>query len=297
MPEFNFISKKMIDKGWSGDKKYCVTAENGQKYLLRITPKERCAGKEEWYRNMFRMHREVAKLDISMCESLEFGECEEGIYFLQTWIEGKDAEEVIPFLTEAEQYQYGLDAGRMLKKIHSIPAPENQPDWEERFNRKTNRKIQMYRDCPLKFEGAENIIEYIEANRHLLKGRPQSFQHGDYHIGNMMVADGKLVIIDFDRYDFGDPWEEFNRIVWCAQKAPIFASGMVDGYFEGQVPAEFWKLLAFYICSNTLSSVPWAVSFGQKEIDTMLKQAAEVLEWYDNMKNPVPAWYGSFWRK
>lgn len=102
------------------------------------------------------------------------------------------------------------------------------------------------------------------------------------------------MIIDFDRYDFGDPWEEFNRIVWCAQKAPIFASGMVDGYFDGQVPEEFWKLLALYISSNTLSSVPWAIPFGQREIDTMLHQAAEVLEWYDNMKNPVPTWYGSY---
>jgi aminoglycoside phosphotransferase (APT) family kinase protein len=26
-------------------------------------------------------------------------------------------------------------------------------------------------------------------------------------------TDPKIVIIDFDRYDFGDPWEEFNRIV------------------------------------------------------------------------------------
>ena len=51
----------------------------------------------------------------------------------------------------------------------------------------------------------------------MLANRPQSFQHGDYHIGNMMIENNKIVIIDFDRYDFGDPWEEFNRIVWCAQ--------------------------------------------------------------------------------
>lgn len=69
--------------------------------------------------------------------------------------------------------------------------------------------------------------------RELLRDRPQCFQHGDYHIGNMMVDQDGLAIIDFDRYDFGDPWEEFNRIVWCAQTAPAFACGMVDGYFGG----------------------------------------------------------------
>jgi hypothetical protein len=33
----NFISKEPIDKGWSEDKKYCVTAMDGRKYLLRIS--------------------------------------------------------------------------------------------------------------------------------------------------------------------------------------------------------------------------------------------------------------------
>ena len=124
--------------------------------------------------------------------------------------------------------------------IHSMPVPATQGDWESRFNRKMDRKIQKYMECPIHYENGQAFIDYIRENRHLLKGRPQVFQHGDYHIGNMMIdQDGKLQIIDFDRYDFGDPWEEFNRIVWCAQKSPLFASGMVNGYFDGDVPLEF----------------------------------------------------------
>ena len=107
----------------------------------------------------------------------------------------------------------------------------------------------------------------------------------------MIDRNGVLTIIDFDRDDFGDPWEEFNHIVWCAQAAPSFASGMVDGYFDGNVPLDFWKLLALYICSNTLSSLPWAIPFGDKEIQVMRQQAAQVLQWYDGMKNVVPSWY------
>ena len=107
----------------------------------------------------------------------------------------------------------------------------------------------------------------------------------------MIDQKGVLTIIDFDRDDFGDPWEEFNRIVWCAQASPAFASGMVDGYFESGVPIEFWKLLALYICCNTLSSLPWAIPFGENEINTMRVQAEQVLKWYDNMLTPVPSWY------
>ena len=293
-------SMENIPRGWSGDKKYKITAADGTKYLLRITPKETSGsldddslGRREYTKqqHMFQIQQSVAALGVPMCRLVSCGRCEQGFYNIQTWVEGRDAEEVIPLLSDAEQYACGLEAGRILKVIHSVPAPEEQPDWETRFNAKMDRKIQMYHQCSLKFDGADDLIAYIEANRSLLKGRPQCFQHGDYHIGNMMIEKDKLVIIDFDRYDFGDPWEEFNRIVWCAQCSPLFASGMVNGYFDGDVPMEFWKLLALYISSNMLSSVAWAVSFGEEEIQTMRKQAQDVLNWYDHMKNPVPSWY------
>ena len=286
-----YTTKTPIHKGWSCDKKYCVTDSEGTKYLLRITPFEKSAGRQD----MFRMQKEVAALGIPMCRPVEIGECDEGVYILQTWIDGQDAEDVVPKLSDAEQYALGLEAGRILKKIHSIPAPEGQMDWEQRFNAKIDRNIRRCRECSIKSEGTEQFIGYINENRHLLAGRPQTFQHGDYHIGNMMIENGKIVIIDFDRYDFGDPWEEFNRIVWCAQKASFFATGIVDGYFDGEVPSEFWKLLALYISSNMLSSIPWAVPFGEAEIKTMLDQAKEVLAWYDNMRNPIPTWYHSSW--
>ena len=283
-----FLTKNLIDKGWSRDKKYCVTDENGTRYLLRVSDiSEYDAKKAE-----FEMMRQVSALGVPMCQPIEFGVCDEGVFSLQSWIDGDDAEEIIPALSDTEQYVYGLEAGRILKKIHSIPAPSSQEDWEARFNRKMDYKIQKYNECPIKYENGQAFIDYINENRRLLKNRPQSYQHGDYHIGNMMIGrDKKLYIIDFNRNDFGDPWEEFNRIVWCAQKSSLFASGMVNAYFENNVPLEFWKLLALYISSNTLSSVPWAIPFGEEQIGVMVNQAKEVLEWYENMKNPVPAWY------
>ncbi len=284
----NFVSKEFIKKGWSSDKKYCVTDENGTRYLLRVSDIAQYDTKQ----SEFNMMKRVSSFGVPMCQPIEFGTCEEGVYSIQSWIEGKDAEQIIPDCSDKEQYEYGLEAGRILGKIHSIPAPETQEAWELRFTRKLNHKIRKYGECPIKYENGQAFIDYINENRHLLKNRPQVYQHGDYHIGNMMLGhDGQLYIIDFNRNDYGDPWEEFNRIVWCAQQVPLFASGMVDGYFGGEVPLDFWKLLALYISSNTLSSVSWAIPFGQDEVNTMLDQAKEVLSWYDNMRNPIPTWY------
>ena len=283
-----FVHAEKICKGWSADVKYCVEDAEGKRFLLRITPREKAAGREE----MFRLQKATEELGIPMCRLIAFGACEEGVYSVQTWIRGEDARDALPLLPDVEQYLYGLEAGRILRKLHTIPAPKTQPEWEKRFNQKIDRKISMCRACPIQFDGAEQMIRFIEENRYLLHGRPQSFQHGDYHIGNFMLEDGKLVVIDFDRFDFGDPWEEFNRITWCAQVSPFMATGLINGYFEGEeIPEEFWRLLALYIYTNMLSSVAWAIPYGQTEVDTMLQQAAEIMEWYGNTSRLVPSWY------
>lgn len=290
MTEFKFVSKIPINKGWSDDKKYCVTATDETKYLLRVSPAEQYERKKL----EFEMMQQVESLGVPMCKPIEFGICEEGVYSIQSWIDGQDAEKIISTLSNTEAYKYGLEAGRILKLIHSIPAPADQQDWEVRFNKKIDRKIKCYNDCPIKHDGGDAFIEYINTNRHLLKNRPQVYQHGDYHIGNMMIdRNGQLNIIDFNRNDYGDPWEEFNRIVWCAQSSPKFASGIVNGYFNGNVPINFWRLIALYIANNIISSIYWAIPFGQSEVDTMLNQSQEVLDWYDHMRNPIPKWYST----
>jgi len=210
---------------------------------------------------------------------------------LQSWIDGEDLEVALPLLPETEQYTLGLQSGEILKKMHTIPAPETQEEWESHFNSKIDRIIEWYKGCGLNFNGDNFILDYIEKNRLLLKNRPQLFQHGDYHTGNMMLESGMLKIIDFDRYDFGDPWEEFNRTVFTAKISPHFTTGQLRGYFKGEPPDEFFKLLALYISVNTLAAIPWAIPYGQADVDIMMEQSQDVLSWFDNMQNTVPSWY------
>ena len=281
-------SRQPIDKGWSGDKKYCAVTEEGSKYLLRVSTFDRADRRKQEYDRM----KELEKLGITMPKAWELGTAEEGVYILTDWIDGEDAGDVLHRFPAERQYQYGLNAGRMLQTLHTLPASADAPDWETRFNAKIDRKIAMYDECPLKYEKGALLLTYLAENRSLLRNRPQTYQHGDYHTGNMMLGrDGNLYIIDFDRDDYGDPWEEFNRIVWCAQDAPEFARGMVDGYFDGHVPEAFWRLLLLYISSNTLSSLPWAIPYGEEQVKIMTDQWADIRSWYDDFRRIIPTWY------
>lgn len=281
---------KAINKGWSNDQKYYIQTTDGRELLLRTSDISQYENKKR----EFEAIKQLDDIDILISRPIDFGICDNNrsVYSLLTWIKGEDAETVLPMLSHNEQYELGVKAGEVLKTIHQIPAPKDQVSWPELFNRKINRNIANYRACGIHLKGEDKILEYIEQNRHLLENRPQSFQHGDYHVGNMIITkSGTLGIIDFNRLDYGDPWEEFNRITWCANISAAFASGRINGYFHHDVPDLFFKLMALYIASNQLSSIPWTIQFGQEEVSNMIGLNKNILEWYDEFDTYIPKWY------
>lgn len=286
------ISKEPITKGWSEDKKYCASTSDGTKYLLRISQ----LSKYETKKSLFSMMEQITALDIPMCLPIEFGICEEGAYSIHSWIHGEDLESILPLstetlLTETEQYALGSQAGKILKKIHTISVPEANEEWSIRFNRRIDRTIKEYEMCGMKFDGDYHMFSYLEKNRHLLKNRPQCYLIGDYNIMNMMYEKSELKIIDFERFEIGDPWDEFNCIVWNAYASPHFATGQLHAYFDGELPREFFQLLSVYIIILLLSLCSsWAITseFGR---NVTMKLSQDVLKWFDHMQNPVPTWY------
>lgn len=284
------VSREPVDRGWSADRKYRAVTADGTAYFLRISPMKRL----EQRRLQFAHMQQVLSLGVHISDPVEFGVCEEGCYTLLRWIGGRDAEQVLPELTGPERYARGLEAGRMLRAIHTIPAPMETEPWSVRYGRKLDSKRAAYENSSLKYEKGDLFLELIARERHLVEDRPTVWHHGDFHCGNLMFdEDGTLCVIDFDREDLGDPWYEFNRIIWDVRAGAEFARGMLDGYFDGAIPEDFWRLLRLYLCQNMLSSLPWAADFGETEVRTALDNAERVLGWYDDLNSVVPNWYRS----
>ena len=289
----SIISRTPVLGGWTPDRKYRAETADGRRYFLRIAPPDRAERMER----VFRLQRQAAEtlnpdFNLSMSRPLECGRCSEGFYVLETWIEGEDARTAISRRSESQLYEDGLLAGSILKQLHSLPAPADLPDWGTRYNEKADRRIAEYLACPLKYENDDFLLAGVAEHRALLDGRPQSFQQGDFHVGNFLYQNGRLTVIDFDRCGFGDPWHEFNRIVWTAAEAPALARGQIDAYFDGSVPEEFWRLLLLYLCVNQLGSLPWAIPFGAGEVRVMQAQTERVLNWYAD--GIVPGWYARY---
>lgn len=287
--EFASYKATKIEKGWSSDEKYLLV-KGQEKLLLRLTD----ISQYEQKKYEFKMLQTLEQAGVSTSKPINFGVDDEKkhVWMVLSWIEGQDLETQIQNFSARKQYEFGIEAGKILQKIHSVKITEPCIDWEAHFNQKTDNKLKIYAEGEIKIPGAEAFITFIEQNRHLLAGRPQTFHHGDYHIGNMILtSENKIIPIDLNRLDIGDPWEEFNRILFCKDVSPAFASGRVDGYFNGDIPDKFWQLLAFYISSNTLGGVAWALNFGEEEVSFLMKQAEQTLKDYNNMKSYIPAWY------
>ena len=174
-----FVKREPVDYGWSGDKKYHAWDAHGKEYFLRVCPLE----KEEQMRKAQELQQGAWDLGLPVSQPLGFERREDGVYVWEQWLPGQLLNDALPALPQDKQRSLGLDAGKILKQLHSFPAPEGVEDWEQLFNKKIDRKIRQYRECPLQYENGEAFIQYLEENRQCLVGRPQCRQHGDYHVG------------------------------------------------------------------------------------------------------------------
>ena len=124
-----------------------------------------------------------------------------------------------------------------------------------------------------------------------MKDRPLSFCHGDYHLGNMIINNGKIGIIDFDKNNVADFLDDFKPYCWNVFKSEYFETGLIDGYFDGKVPDNFFTLLKFYTVETSISQVPWAVQFGEAEIQTAYRVLNHFKLWWGDFKLDIPTWY------
>jgi serine/threonine-protein kinase len=291
IPGYAFMSIKPIDRGVSGDRKYRVVTSDGYALLLRVSDPSQYDNKK----TVFDALKRVEALGVPISRPVDFGFTADGdVYQLLTWCSGSTADAVLPTLTQSDQYALGIQAGKILRTLHTLPTPDGVADWYTRYAGKNDERIDSYLTCGVKIDGGDVLYDYYQQNRHRLRDRPQCFNHGDYHADNLMVSDAlELSVIDWDLYDdnlYGDPWWEFNRILHT-ELIPSFATGMLRGYFCGDPPEEFWRVLAVYLTSGVLMLVSWGVYVQPDCLDECKQTAANVLQWYNGMQNFIPAWY------
>ena len=293
----NWLSCDKIAKGWSSDEKYKIVTNNGQALLLRISDVSAYESKKK----EFEIVQKYSKLGFPMSSPVDFGICNDGknCYMLLTFVEGVDLEEALPTLSEKEQYLLGREAGKILRQIHSIPIDKRDIPGETKQKKKLWQLSRYEEATHLRVENDETAIEFVKNNIDLIWKQSPVYQHGDFHPGNLIyMNDGKIGVIDFNRWEVGDPYEEFYKLESFGTEVSIpYSIGQIDAYFDDDIPNDFWGALAVYCAWAALYSIKWAEQFGQKDIDGMVERCHRAFENYDGFNLIVPKWYNADLKK
>jgi aminoglycoside phosphotransferase (APT) family kinase protein len=286
------VAIEPIHNGYSTDKKVIIHLQDNNKQLLRLFDLVEYEQKHMEYDTLKKVEGYSVKcskpLAIGKLADLNLG------YMLLTYIEGNDASVELPKLTETEQYLIGFETGKELLKMHQFEAPAIVSPWYERKTEKHRNLMDEYAELNVPFKQDSKIITFIENHIELMKYRPNLFQHDDIHVGNIIVKDRQFSgLIDFNRYDWGDPVHDFLKMGMFSKGVSIpFSIGQVKGYHQSQEPDElFWKLYALYLAMSLFSSIVWVWKVVPEEKDSLLNNIAIILEDQDNFDSFKPTWY------
>jgi len=291
-----FAKIEPLNKGWSGDKKFIVETADGRQLLLRMSDIKKHAQRKTEYEKLGR----VAACGISTPAPVDFGVCRKGksVYSLVTWLEGEDAGLVLPTMSEAQQYLLGKKASVLQRRIHKIPVQADAEDWSAWFGRRMQEKLDLYFAHERELVGAAPCADYLLQNRALLKGRPQTFYHGDLNPTNIiLLPSGEAAAIDYnaayDRHGI-DPVLEFCTVPWEQNPNPFYYTGLLDGYYEGCSERDFHAelaVLAYYFAYEAVWGIVDSKILHMGMEKECQKHLENVLRWFDGMRNPVPGWY------
>ena len=284
----DFLKIEPINKGWSSDRKYYIETADGERLLLRVANVSEHDRKKAEYGALSK----ASALDIYAPQPRGFGLCENGksVYYLVTWLEGEDAASAMETMTDTEKYVLGLRAGELLRKLHTLPAPDDSEPWQVRFQRKIDERLADYHHNKGRTENGELVIKYLADNADLLSKRAQTFNHGDFNTTNLIVSpSGEVGAIDFncfnDNRDYGDPLWEMICISYSETPDAHYYTGMWNGYAGGKPDDEFFRMTAYYFAYDVIASLGGDENFDNGDFDN------KALAWYDNFKSTVPSWY------
>ena len=300
----DYSQAERIEKGFSFEKKYLLSGQGERSYIARIcelNSEEVLARKREEFDLIRRLHRYSSLVPGAYL----FGLSGDGrsCYMVLEYVQGSDLEEAMPHFSGEEQYEIGIQAGKELLSLHRMDAPRLPAEWHERYSLKYTRKWARFSETAID-TGAidiEQLSSFITENEQYMRCPRETFLHDDFHPANLIANGGNLAgIIDFNRYDWGDPVHDFVKVAYFSSKISVpFSAGQIDGYNGGKVLKEFWKKYSLYTAMMMIQDMVWSHWYSEQtgspgEIERMQERTERVWSDHDGFSEEIPGWYRDF---
>lgn len=208
---------------------------------------------------------------------------------IYVWLDGENLRSSLHNKTEIFCYEYGIKSSKLLKKLHDVNVSNDLSKFNADNYIAKILAILRSDECILKYKNL--WLDLIVENADILKRKKKdSLIHLDFKPKNIMLSNGKLILIDFDSFSIGNPWFDFyDKGLAIYKERQAFNKGVIDGYFNNNIPNDFWKFLKIISVCTMIQMSSWSINRDNK--DYIFSVEKHLLKAYSDDSNNIPKWY------
>lgn len=255
--------------------------ESGERYVLKLSDKSQY---DRRYRE-FEYLKLMSESGINCLQPLGVNSIKGDTIAMYSFVNGE------PLLTKISSYDsnrvftLGSRAGMFLKSIHKCIKFDSSTE-EENIYKRTN-VIENYKNGGLHFDKKieEKIFKFLNSFDSSFK-HEKVFCHGNFSIFNIIEMENHdISILHFDDFYIGDPYSDFSKMIYQNRISTNFSNGIINGYFNNNVPKDFFKYYYYYGCLELLESI------NAKDYSSQSIAASEFLYNSSDFTLNSPKWY------
>lgn len=227
--------------------------------------------------------------------------------FVFSHIEGEPLKDYLSKVDKKEAYNLGKELGNTMKRVHLIQVDvlkHHVSNWKGEYkwiqknilnnyvpSDEKEKAINYYKENEGIIDERYSTAEYyqrvngnyvLDENGNHIKEKALAFIFGDIKLENLIVSKEKVYVKCPINITIADPFYDFKFLSLIALENEEFAKGIIDGYFEGKISKDFFKMLKYYTSELIIEDC-------NKSFDSMLIK--KIYNFYDNFSLEIPKWY------
>lgn len=275
MEGFRVIEK--LDDGSSSVRKTLIEYNN-KKCLLREYDKRFMTDRYKSFENAVYIHEN----GINVPKIYEYGNG----YSIIEWIDGVSLDKLLT--NEKDSIKYAKLVSNELLRMHSI-KPKESMDLYSKYIQSLNKKINRINSL-LPHIDLKKLDSYARSNIDVLKGLKSSIVHGDFHPGNIIMSGDKPYMIDLDVCKQSSGIYDLASAS-VIENYPAFYYNLINNYFNGQIPDDFWKVFNLYSIIYILDYIFYSYRTDGRSVSDSEKLLDGFLVGNRDFKEEIPDWY------
>ncbi|MBI2021946.1 phosphotransferase [Candidatus Daviesbacteria bacterium] len=130
-------------------------------------------------------------------------------------------------------------------------------------------------------EVVKQVVQIVNSRRQLLRGAPQSLLHGDFNLGNLLTANGRMTgIVDFENVSSGDSLWDFAKFMVHESRniTPTSLRALLSGYGKFDLYRLSTIFYDFKWFTSQPNTTPETIAYFNSQLQEVLASISQTRE-------------------